>query len=91
VKNKPNRPLSRLINHFNKDAPPSDTQHLTISQRMGVSAYGRIGGRRREIHIFDFESRCAIWAKRVNPQDAAPKRFGFLHTLALPQKRIINA
>jgi hypothetical protein len=31
VKNKPNRPLSRLINHFNKDAPPSDTQHLTIS------------------------------------------------------------
>jgi hypothetical protein len=22
VKNKPNRPLSRLINHFNKDAPP---------------------------------------------------------------------
>jgi hypothetical protein len=32
VKNKPNRPLSRLINHFNKDAPPSDTQHLTISR-----------------------------------------------------------
>ena|SRR5580693_6065208 len=31
VKNKPNRPLSRLINHFDKDAPPSDTQHLTIS------------------------------------------------------------
>ena len=22
VKNKPNRPLNRLINHFNKDAPP---------------------------------------------------------------------
>jgi hypothetical protein len=31
VKNKPNRPLNRLINHFNKDAPTSDTQHLTIS------------------------------------------------------------
>ena len=31
VKNKPNRPLN-LINHFNKDAPVSETQHLTISQ-----------------------------------------------------------
>jgi hypothetical protein len=27
AKNKPNRPLN-LINHFNKDAPVSDTQHL---------------------------------------------------------------
>jgi hypothetical protein len=36
VKNKPNRPLNRLINHFNKDAPTSDTQHLTISHERDV-------------------------------------------------------
>ena len=42
VKNKPNRPLSRLINHFNKDAPPSDTQHLTISHL----GFGRESGRK---------------------------------------------
>jgi hypothetical protein len=31
VKNKPNRPLNRFSQSFQKDAPVSDTQHLTIS------------------------------------------------------------
>jgi hypothetical protein len=44
VKNKPNRPLNRLINHFNKDAPTSDTQHLTISRFAHI---------RRRKHLYD--------------------------------------
>jgi hypothetical protein len=44
VKSKPNRPLNRLINHFNKDAPISDTQHLTISLSVFDRSFERIGG-----------------------------------------------
>jgi hypothetical protein len=33
ARNKPNRPLNRFNQSFQKDAPVSDTQHLTISPK----------------------------------------------------------